>query len=155
LNALEHHIWQTYISKEELQFEWMLYEAAIVAAKPSSERPVVYGADSWNESCALRADVILRSKGQILLVEVEETVCIHGIGQLLCYSALWNQLNPQLKIDQMLLVAVYDDERLAAAVQLYGIALVLLNELPGRAKQGQAGAAKDSGASHVGDTAIT
>ncbi len=142
MTGLEHRIWAEFLTHHELKFNWLMYEPAIVTVKPTSEKPIVYGADSWDESCALRADVIFQSQGKITLVEVEERVSYTGIGQLLCYSASWNQLNPNLPVSELLLIALYSDERLAAALELFGINLALVNELPGFPNSGQTAAAQ-------------
>jgi len=119
-------VWHRWLDRYASFITWMYYDCLLGGPFLSPEQEKDPFQRMWRFNTSKRADAIIETATEVLIVEVASYPGLRAVGQLQVYQTLWIE-DPKIdKPERLVLVAERIDADLGAACGKFGIQVYLI-----------------------------
>lgn len=119
-------IWQRFLSKYGAFYPEVYYDVAVGGPPLTKEELTDPIKKMWQYNNSKRIDAVIKLPEEVMIIEVSTTPGLRAIGQLLTYTALWQEDDPWGLIEKPYLVLEHMDKDLIRSASKYGIGVIVM-----------------------------
>ncbi len=119
-------IWHRFLKKYGDFYPAVYYDVAVGGPSLTKEELTDPLKRMWQYNNSKRIDAVIKLPDEVMIIEVSTSPGLRAIGQLLTYTALWQEADPWGLLEKPYLILEQMDKDLIRTASKYGISVIVM-----------------------------